>query len=425
MTRQPSPLHVRGIAMLEVAIATLALSLIIGGLLPMVTALYKRSTAAKNASATEVAKSALVGYAMMNGGLPPPYQFTGNIDSGRATIASPVVLASAGAAGALPYDLLGTPIYGALAIPLLYDVHPMLRRDLPFTFNVNHYAGTNLDTAGTGASLQQLCRNLNTLAAIETSVRAGATTFTYTAVLPRVWRDAFTANFTTPASNSTGVAAAVARRNPYALRQFDRENNVAATPSAGSYAKAVASLRIYENPATGENDAASTLTAAYAGNASAISYNELRDALVKAGQCGSGAAACTNNQLYVTIQNNVQVTKSGVTQGAMLQWRQPASGSYTSLAYGQVISQCMDAVGLDPAGTNKTLALRASLDEGTFGEIVQNMVGTGGWLTGTTVLSVPSTQAMVVRCGGTYALSGASPTFTLTPSTLTGCAASN
>jgi len=127
----------------------------------------------------------------------------------------------------------------------------------------------------------------------------------------------------------------------------------------------------------------------------------------------------------VTIQNNVQVTKSGVTQGAMLQWRQPASGSYTSLAYGQVISQCMDAVGLDPAGTNKTLALRASLDEGTFGEIVQNMVGTGGWLTGTTVLSVPSTQAMVLRCRGPYALSGASPTFTLTPSTLTGCAASN
>ena len=113
----------------------------------------------------------------------------------------------------------------------------MLRRDLPFTFNVNHYAGTNLDTAGTGASLQQLCRNLNTLAAIETSVRAGATTFTYTAVLPRVWRDAFTANFTTPASNSTGVAAAVARRNPYALRQNYRGNNVPATPPTGSLSK--------------------------------------------------------------------------------------------------------------------------------------------------------------------------------------------
>jgi len=424
MKRQASPVQVRGIAMMEVAIGVLALSLMIAGLLPMVTAQYKRSTALKNANATDVAKSALVGYAMMNGGLPPPYQFTGNADSGRATIASPVAVASAGAAGALPYDLLGTPVYGALAIPLLYDVHPMLRRDLPFTFNLNHYAGTNLDTAGTGANLQQLCRNLNTLAAIETSVRGGATTFSYAAVLPRVWRDALTANFTTPASNSSGVAAVVARRNPYAMRQYDRENNVAA--AANGYAKAAASLRMYENPATGENEAANSVTAAYAGNTSAISYNELRDALVKAGQCGSGAAMCTNNQLYVTIQNNVQVTKTtGVTQGAMLQWRQPPTLAYTSLAYGQVVSQCMDAMGLDPAGSNKTLALRVSLDEGTFGEVSQNMVGTGGWLTGTTVLSVPSTQAMVVRCGGTYALSGASPTFTLTPSTLTGCVASN
>jgi type II secretory pathway pseudopilin PulG len=428
MRRQPSPLHVRGIAMLELAIAMLALSLMIAGLLPMVMTQYKRSAAAKNANATDVAKSALVGYAMMNGGLPPPYQFTGNTDSGRASIASPVVVASAGAAGALPYDLLGTPISGALAIPLLYDVHPMLRRDLPFLFNVNHYAGTNLDTAGTGASLQQLCRNLNTLAAIETSVRAGTAPFAaaaaYAAVLPRVWHDGLTANFTTPASNSTGMAAVVVRRNPYALRLYDRENNVvAAASSAGVYGKAA--LHVYENPATGENGLASTSTAAYAGNTSAISYNELRDALVKAGQCGSGAAMCTNNQLYVTIQNNVQVTKAGVTQGAMLQWRQPPSLAYTSLAYGQVVSQCMDAIGLDPAGTNKTLALRVSLDEGTFGEINQNMVGTGGWLTGTTVLSVPSTQTMVVRCGGTYALSGASPTFTLTPATLTGCAASN
>lgn len=418
MTRQTSPLHNRGIALLEVALAVTALSLIIAGLLPMVTAQYKRSTAAKNANATEVAKSALVGYAMMNGGLPPPYQFTGNSDINRATIASPVVVTSGGVAGALPYDLLGTPIYGALAIPLLYDAHPMLRRDLPFTFNVNHYAGTNLDTAGTGASLQQLCRNLNTLAAIETSVRAGATTFTYGAVLPRVWRDALTANFTTPASNSTGVAAVVARRNPYALRQYDRENNVAATPSAGGYAKATASLRIYENPATGENDAASTLTAAYAGNASAISYNELRDALVKAGQCGSGPAACTNNQLYVTIQNNVQVTKSsGITQGAMLQWRHTAAGSYTSLAYGQVVSQCLDLVGLDLTNTNKTLALRLSLDEGSFGEVVTT--------TASTALNLPSTQSMVVRCGGTYVLSSGTPTFALTPATLTGCVASN
>lgn len=284
---------------------------------------------------------------------------------------------------------------------------------------MNHYAGTNLDTAGTGASLQQLCRNLNTLAAIETSVRAGiapfASTSAYAAVQPRVWRDAFTANFTTPASNSTGVAALVARRNPYALRQYDRENNVAA--AANGYAKAAASLRMYENPATGENDAASTLTAAYAGNTSAISYNELRDALVKAGQCGSGAATCTNNQLYVTIQNNVQVTKSGATQGAMLQWRHSATGSYTSLAYGQVVSQCLDLVGLDLTNTNKTLALRLSLDEGSFGEVVTT--------TASTALNLPSTQSMVVRCGGTYVLSGTSPTFTLTPSTLTGCAASN
>ena len=431
MKRQTSPVQVRGIAMLEVAIAVLALSLIIASLLPIVTAQYKRSTALKNANATEVAKSALVGYAMMNGGLPPPYQFTGDSDVNRATIASPVVFTDFKSAGALPYDLLGTPVSGTLAVPLLYDAHPALRRDLTYTFNVNHYVGQYLDTAGTGGNMQQLCRNLNTLAAIETSVRAATAPFAnpttaYAAVLPRVWRDGLTANFTTPASNSTGVAAVVVRRNPYALRQYDRENNVAMLNNGYTKTTAPSTLRIYENPATGENEVRNTSMAAYAGNTSAISYNELRDALVKAGQCGSGAAMCTNNQLYVTIQNNVQVTKTtGVTQGAMLQWRQPPTLAYTSLAYGQVVSQCMDAMGLDPAGSNKTLALRVSLDEGTFGEVSQNMVGTGGWLTGTTVLTVPSTQAMVVRCGGTYALSGASPTFTLTPSTLTGCVASN
>jgi type II secretory pathway pseudopilin PulG len=425
------PQRIRGLALLEMSIVVLAVSLMVAALLPMVTAQYKRSTAVKNANATEAAKNALVGYAMMNGGLPPPYQFTGNTDGGRATIASPLVVSSAGAAGALPFDLLGTPVSGALAIPLLYDVHPMLRRDLPFTFSVNHYAGNDLTTAGTGASLQQLCRNLNTLAAIETSVREGTAPFAsasaYAAVLPRVWRDGLTANFTAPASNSTGVAAVVVRRNPYALRQYDRENNVVAATFTSGYVKAATSLRIFENPATGENDGLiySNSTAAYAGNTNAISHNELRDALVKAGKCGTGAAVCTNNQLFVTIQNNVQVTKGGVTQGAMLQWRQPATGSYNSLAFGQVVAQCMDVFNLNPVGTAQTLALRVALDEGFFGDTDKNLAGTGGWLTGTTVLSVPSTQAMVVRCGGTYLLSGAIPTFTLTPATLTGCTASN
>lgn len=423
--RKPSLVQNRGVALLEVAIGVLALSLMIAGLLPMVTAQYKRSTAIKNASATDAAKNALVGYALMNGGLPPPYQLTGNTDSGRATIASPVVVSSAGVAGALPYDLLGTPIYGALAIPLLYDVHPMLRRDLSFTFSVNHYAGSDLTTAGTGASLQQMCRNLHTLAAIETSLRAGATTFNTAAVLPRLWRDALTVNFSTPASNATGVAAAVVRRNPYGLRQYDRENNIAATPAAGGYAKAAGSLRIYENPATGENDAVSSSMAAYSGNTSAISYNELRDALVKAGQCSNAAATCTNNQLYVTIQNNVWVTRSGVTQGAVLQWKQPGRGSYVSLAYGQVFSSCVDAVSLNPSGTGEKLALRVAVDEGFFGETEKNLIGFGGWMADTTVLSVPTKQAVVVSCFGNYVLTGSNPTFTLTPATLTGCSASN
>jgi hypothetical protein len=424
---RPLAVRMRGVAMLEVAIAVLALSLMISALLPMVTAQYKRSTVMKNASATAVAQSALVGYALMNGGLPPPHQFTGDTDAGRAGIASPVVVAAAGKAGALPYDLLGTPISGAPGIPLLYDVHPMLRRDLPYSFSVNHYAGSNLETGGTGGNMQQLCRNLNTLAVIETSVRAGTVMspgpFAISAVLPRTWRDALTANFTTPASNSTAAAVVVARRNPYALRQFDRENNLASSPAAGGYAKATASLRIYENPASGENESASSSMAAYAGNASAISYNELRDALVKAGQCGSGPAMCTNNQLYVTLQNNVLVVKDGVSQGALLQWRQPENGSFASLAYGQTISQCMDAVSLDPAGTDKKLALRLSLDDGFFGLLEKPVAGSGGWMTDATVLSVPTKQAMVLRCGGTYTLAG-SP-LALTPFTLTGCVASN
>jgi hypothetical protein len=297
----------------------------------------------------------------------------------------------------------------------------MLRRDLPFTFSVSHYAGSSLTTAGTGGNMQQLCRNLNTLAAMETSVRAGTTTFSTAAVLPRTWRDALSANFTTPASNSTGVAAVVVRRNPYALRTYDRENNVMATPDAGGYAKEAAELRIYENPASGENEAGNSSTAAYAGNVSAISYNELRDALTKAGQCGSGPAMCTNNQLYVTIQNNVQVNNGTTTQGAMMQWRATGSGSFTSLAYGQTVSQCMDAFSLSPTETSQKLALQLSLDVGTLGTLEKTMLGVDAWLTETTVLSVPTKQAVVVRCGGIYSLSGS----VLSPSTLTSCTATN
>ena len=404
----------RGVAMLEVAIAVLALSLMISALLPMVTAQFKRSAAMKNASATAVAQNALVGYALMNGGLPPPYQFTGNTDAGRASIASPTEVSTAGAAGALPYDLLGTSVSGALAIPLAYDVHPMLRRDLPFTFSVSHYAGSSLTTAGTGGNMQQLCRNLNTLAAMETSVRAGTTTFSTAAVLPRTWRDALSANFTTPASNSNAVAAVVVRRNPYALRTYDRENNVSV--AAGTYTKEAAELRIYENPASGENEVSNSSTAAYAGNVSALSYNELRDALTKAGQCGSGPAMCTNNQLYVTIQNNVQVSDGTTTQGAMLQWRLPETGNYTSLAFGQTVSQCLDAVNLSPSGTVQKLALRAAVNAApTYASTEKVMVGTDGWLPDSDVLSVPAKQSVVVRCAGTY----------LTSDTVLTCTATN
>ena len=422
MQRNPLSLRQRGVAMLEVAIAVLALSLMISALLPMVTAQYKRSSAMKNASATAVAQNALVGYALMNGGLPPPYKFTA--DASRAVIASPATKADAGVVGALPHDLLGTPISGALAIPLLYDVHPMLRRDLTYSFTVNHYGGNSLTTAGAGTNgnMQQFCRNLNTLAAMETSVRAGAPTFLTSelpkAVLPRTWRDALSANFTTPASNSTGVAAVVVRRNPYTLRKYDRENNV--SDAAGGYVKATASLRMYENPASGENESATSTTAAYVGNVSAISYNELRDALVKAGQCGSGPAMCTNNQLYVTIQNNVQVSDGTTTQGAVLQWGQAATGSvvtlYNTLAYGQTLAQCMDAVNLSPAGTDQKLALRTVVNATgpVYAATEKIMVGAGAWLTDTTVLSVPTKQSVVVRCAGTYLTTATELTCTAT-----------
>lgn len=418
MQHTPLSRRQRGVAMLEVAIAVLALSLMISALLPMVTAQFKRSAAVKNASATAVAQNALVGYALMNGGLPPPYQFTGNTDAGRASIASPTVVSTAGAAGALPYDLLGTSVSGALAIPLAYDVHPMLRRDLPFTFSVSHYAGSSLTTAGTGGNMQQLCRNLNTLAAMETSVRSGAGTFTTAAVLPRTWRDALSANFTTPASNSSAVAAVVVRRNPYALRRYDRENNV--SEEAGGYAKEATELRIYENPASGENEVGDSSTAAYAGNVSAMSYNELRDALVKAGQCGSGPAMCTSNQLYVTIQNNVQLNDGTSTQGALLQWGQAADGNtvtlYNTLAYGQSVSQCMDAVNLSPTETRQKLGLRAVVSVAPSYAVTEKiMIAPAGWLTDSTALSVPTQQSVVVRCAGTY----------LSSDTVLTCTASN
>ncbi|GAA4403883.1 hypothetical protein GCM10023089_08820 [Quisquiliibacterium transsilvanicum] len=403
--RSASPCRHGGFALLELALSLLVLGIVLSVGLPMLSLQLRSASGATNAASVRAAADALVGHAVSSGGLPGPYRFDGtgselaNSDEVRSALRlsdGAPVRSSAGAPGALPADLLGVRGSGHQSHALLYDVHPGLRSDLPYVFSTAPYGSAGeSSTEGTGGSSVQLCRNLNTLIELERLGRAGAAG--HVLPLPRAWRDA--SSFLEPGKNSTVMAAVVVRRNGSGLWQLDRENNVVA--KTGLYTKDAAELRIYENPATRVDPGA------YDGDVAAISLPALREALLSSGQCRGGAAACRNNQLHVTFQNDVTVRTStdgaaGPSIGATMLWSIDGT-VFEPIGAGQSASYCVDAFALQATESAKTLSIRfasaTAAQAASDADKARVLAGAAGWVTRET-LDGGGRQEIVLRCGG-------------------------
>ncbi|NQW80670.1 MAG: hypothetical protein HQ445_05785 [Polaromonas sp.] len=292
-------------------------------------------------SALLQARESLLAYATRHGGFPGPLQLA-TVDDALSRIAmldgvTPVA-PDAGVYtpyGALPSSVLGTPTRSSKGTLFNYDVHPALRADLPFTFSDLLFPGGSLasgvgfkdlhnpmrSSQGTGGSVGQLCRNVNTLIELErlmTANNASLDVSTRSMTLPRVWQSGVESFFAwangrfSPLSESTVTspwtqqrsspsAFVVTRPHAQANERLDRANAVFANdiPADGNYS----SYRVYEHAATGSRESAVDDMRDYGGWSNAASLLELRTALQTAGQCTRPVDSCMNTELLVNFDN--------------------------------------------------------------------------------------------------------------------------
>jgi hypothetical protein len=272
--------------------------------------------------------------------------------------------------GALPGSLLGTPARSSKGTLFNYDVHPALRADLPFNFSdflsapalgfKDLHSPIN-NKQGTGGSVGQLCRNVNTLIELErllTANNASVDTTLRSMTLPRVWQtgvDSFfqwtggrfsplldgTVTSSWTQQRSSPSAFVVTRPQASAYSRLDRANAVfiGDTPSAGNYS----SYRVYEHPTTGSQDSAVDDVRDYGGWSNAASLLELRAALQAAGQCTRPVDTCMNTELLVNFDNalsgqyvDINAASIGAPVGLPLFWVVNTSSSSAGLS-GSVI----------------------------------------------------------------------------------------
>jgi type II secretory pathway pseudopilin PulG len=260
--------------MMELAIGLVLAGALVALLIPLLGMQRDQDGESKDVLAIRQAREALLGQAVVGGGLPAPIQFEeGSIDSISTLASSHLTLNSSltalplGWAGALPGQALGVPHVSSLQTAYWYDVQPALRTDasnafLPkvvedspglwsFLSIIDQFDPDQNANLSTGGHKSQLCRNLNSLQSIEQSIRLESGTNyqrSYLNVtLPRVWGAGFESQFTwdsaqgqasvsLPAGgttlidsvfeNSAAAAFVVVRRQAPALRRLDRQNAV-------------------------------------------------------------------------------------------------------------------------------------------------------------------------------------------------------
>lgn len=283
MSQRPTVLlRVRGMLLLELALALVIVGGLVAALLPLFALQNSQQSEQQDVAVLEQAKQALLGRLLTANGLPAPIKFaesdigTGQTASSHVELDSALTPLGLAWPGALPGTELGVPTVSSLQTAYWYDAHPALRADADASFvpaTVSSTVGSDtfyafrpikeqLDLAintklSTGGNRSQLCRHVNTLQTLDTRMRAytsGATSEYDWSLIdltwPRVWAtgldDRFSwdpglgyATVTPPASytsalpndqhsfdNSYAAAFVVARRNPPAQRRLDRQNIV-------------------------------------------------------------------------------------------------------------------------------------------------------------------------------------------------------
>ena len=335
----------RGFFLVEIALALILLGIIAVTVFPLLNLATRKESDNADRSALLQARDSLLAYATRNGGFPGPLQLA-NVDgvlSRTAMLDGVATVAPEGGLfdpsniytpyGALPGSLLGTPTRSSKGTLFNYDVHPALRADLPFTFSDFLFPSGVLDLTvgfkhlhspinsaqGTGGSVGQLCRNVNTLIELERLMTANnVDTTTRSMTLPRVWQSgvdsffAWTSGRFSPLNDATVTspwtqqrsspsAFVVTRPQASAYARLDRANAVfiGDTPSGGNYS----SYRVYEHPTTGGQDSTVNDERDYGGWSNAASLLELRAALQAAGQCTLPVDTCMNTELLVNFDN--------------------------------------------------------------------------------------------------------------------------
>jgi hypothetical protein len=358
-----------------------------------------------------------------------------------------------------------------------YDVNPALRSDTGLGFYplstaqadsgdwsfgsiLQQFDPDHNPMLGTGGSARQLCRNLNTLQAIEHHIRTYPDNLGtlykrdhINLTLPRVWSTGYESRFSWNSAlgyagfddlgaepedaafeNSSAAAFVVVRRQPPGLRRLDRQNTVYAQVGLSGLDPAVSArgedaypsfavergFRIYEHPQTPAFDDPTSDARDYDGRVKAVTLGEFAYHLQQAGLCTAAADRCKANQLFVRFANHVSsAPSSGDSERLTLRWQliDPFSNpADTVLQSGDVPSGgvsdgvCLDAFSTDTATTADARRLRIAFisPDGSVGYTSGDYWYRGGWLvdpTGTTPL--PSANDGVTRWRNLSALSSA------------------
>lgn len=468
---------VTGVFLLEIGLALVILGMITAAIFPLLQlAAQEESDQADRAALAQI-RAALVAYAVRNGGFPSPLALHAETNSAlsRTRLAAPngdgtlrTVIPGENPFGAVPSHVLGTPRSSSRGTLFLYDVHPALRADLPFDLTDGFDAtgqglsalhGLTRNAQGTGGSIRQLCRNLNTLIDMERRLRENPATdgTHYRVSLPRTWQSHAAADFTwngtlfaptvdatvTPAwllQRSSPAAFVVTRPHPLALARLDRANTVFAQdiPTDAQKQGAAKGYRIYEDPAAGAMDSASDDLRDYGGSAASLSLLELRNALQAAGQCTQLADTCLNTEIYATVNNDLagqfhlisgdgQRTPSGSQVQLPLHWTVNASahagtvtfvgtppaaepvGKSATVTAGTSRGACVPALDASASFTSmpaRTLNIFTALPDGRWWFIrsIPLRGNTGGALPSDDVLHSGRTQEVRVKCFGYAAI---------------------
>jgi type II secretory pathway pseudopilin PulG len=419
--------HHRGFLLMELAIALLVIGGLAALLIPMWGMQGKMESSRQDSLRMQQAREALLRQAVLGSGLPAPIQFMestfGTVTaSSHRELSATLATLSAGVPGALPGNLLGLATVSPLNTAYWYDVQPALRGDAdtgfyplvaqnssvwsfePIVMQFDHDRNSYLSSGG---NRSQLCRNLNSLQAIDQSIRVHPTNSSalyarghINLTLPRIWATGYESHFTwssglgyaeftgTSASpiddafdNSSAVAFAVVRRQPPALRRLDRQNTVYQQSGLSGLDPALAvrrpylfiegerGRRIYENPLTLQADDPKSDLNDYSGLVEAVSLGEFAATLRQAGMCKAPAEACKANQLFVRFANYVSsAPPSGTPERLTMRWKLADGNQDTDqiLSSGDVNSGsttdgvCMDAFSTDSAVSAFNRYLRVS-----------------------------------------------------------------